>query len=117
LRCAVGRLHRSDAFSGVKISVTDRDLGLLEQNYAHIESSSMAQGGIIWGYGIAILSVSSALLISQWPLLHLETAPVSLFLCAVMLTAWFGGVEPALLATALSHRRIRLLLPASKYIR
>jgi C4-dicarboxylate-specific signal transduction histidine kinase len=56
----------------------------------------------IWGYGIAILSVSSALIISQWPLLHLETAPVSLFLCAVMLTAWFGGVGPGLFATALS---------------
>jgi C4-dicarboxylate-specific signal transduction histidine kinase len=56
----------------------------------------------IWGYGIAILSVSSALIISQWPLLHLETAPVSLFLCAVMITAWFGGVGPGLFATALS---------------
>jgi C4-dicarboxylate-specific signal transduction histidine kinase len=56
----------------------------------------------IWGYGIAILSVSSALLISQWPPLHLETAPVSLFLCAVMITAWFGGAGPGLFATALS---------------
>jgi C4-dicarboxylate-specific signal transduction histidine kinase len=56
----------------------------------------------IWGYGIAILSVSSALIISQWPPLHLETAPVSLFLCAVMITAWFGGVGPGLFATALS---------------
>jgi C4-dicarboxylate-specific signal transduction histidine kinase len=57
---------------------------------------------VTWGYGIAILSVSSALLIAQWPLLHLETAPVSLFLCAVMVTALFGGVGPGLLATALS---------------
>jgi len=56
----------------------------------------------IWGYGIAILSVSSALIVSQWPPLHLETAPVSLFLCAVMITAWFGGVGPGLFATALS---------------
>src|ERR1700730_2208484 len=57
---------------------------------------------VTWGYGIAILSVSSALLIAQWPLLHLETAPVSLFLCAVMVTALLGGVGPGLLATALS---------------
>jgi C4-dicarboxylate-specific signal transduction histidine kinase len=56
----------------------------------------------MWGYGIAILSVSSALIISQWPPLHLETAPASLFLCAVMITAWFGGVGPGLFATALS---------------
>jgi C4-dicarboxylate-specific signal transduction histidine kinase len=56
----------------------------------------------IWSYGIAVLSVGAALIISQWPALHLEAAPVSLFLCAVMLSAWFGGVGPGLLATALS---------------
>src|SRR6266478_1432135 len=56
----------------------------------------------IWGYGIAVLSVAAALIISRWPLLHLETAPVSLFFCAVMITAWFGGVGPGLLATTLS---------------
>jgi len=57
---------------------------------------------VIWGYGIAILSVSLAFLIAQWQLLHLEAAPVSLFLCAVMITAWFGGIGPGLFATALS---------------
>jgi C4-dicarboxylate-specific signal transduction histidine kinase len=36
------------------------------------------------------------------PAFHLEAAPVSLFLCAIMFTAWFGGVGPGLLATALS---------------
>jgi C4-dicarboxylate-specific signal transduction histidine kinase len=56
----------------------------------------------IWSYGIAVLSVGAALIISQWPAFHLEAAPVSLFLCAVMLSAWFGGVGPGLLATALS---------------
>jgi C4-dicarboxylate-specific signal transduction histidine kinase len=56
----------------------------------------------IWSYGIAVLSVATALIISRWPALHLETAPVSLFLCAVILSAWFGGVGPGLLATTLS---------------
>ena len=56
----------------------------------------------IWSYGIAVLSVAAALIISQWSPLHLEAAPVSLFLCAVILSAWFGGVGPGLLATALS---------------
>jgi C4-dicarboxylate-specific signal transduction histidine kinase len=56
----------------------------------------------IWSYGIAVLSVAAALIISRWPALHLEAAPVSLFLCAVILSAWFGGVGPGLLATALS---------------
>jgi len=56
----------------------------------------------IWSYGIAGLSVATALIISRWPALHLEAAPVSLFLCAVILSAWFGGVGPGLLATTLS---------------
>jgi PAS domain S-box-containing protein len=56
----------------------------------------------IWRYGIAALSVLAAGIISLWPALHLQDAPVSLFLCAVILSAWFGGVGPELLATALS---------------
>jgi C4-dicarboxylate-specific signal transduction histidine kinase len=56
----------------------------------------------IWSYAIAVLSVAAALIISRWPALHLEAAPVSLFLCAVMFSAWFGGIGPGLLATALS---------------
>ena len=57
---------------------------------------------IVRGYGAAVLSVLVALLISHWPFLHLESAPVSLFLCAVMFSAWLGGVGPGLLATVLS---------------
>ena len=56
----------------------------------------------IWSYGIAVLSVAAALIISRWPPLHLQDSPVSLFLCAVILSAWFGGAGPELLATALS---------------
>ena len=55
-----------------------------------------------WSYWIAVVSVAAALIISGWPTLHLRDAPVSLFLCAVILTAWFGGIWPGLLATALS---------------
>src|SRR5271168_1407801 len=57
---------------------------------------------VTWSYGIAVLSVGIALIISRWPGLHLETAPASLFLCAVMISAWLGGVGPGLLATVLS---------------
>jgi len=56
----------------------------------------------IWSYGIAVLSVAAALIISRWPALHLRDAPVSLFLCAIILSAWFGGVGPGSLASALS---------------
>jgi PAS domain S-box-containing protein len=53
-------------------------------------------------YAIAVLSVATALILSQWPVLQLGAAPVSLFLCAVMFAAWFGGLAPGLLAAALS---------------
>jgi PAS domain S-box-containing protein len=56
----------------------------------------------IWGYGIAVLSAAAALIVSRLPAIHLQDAPVSLFLCAVILSAWFGGVGPGLVATALS---------------
>jgi len=56
----------------------------------------------IWGYGIAVVSVAAALTLSHLPAVHLQDAPVSLFLCAVILGAWFGGIGPGLLATALS---------------
>jgi len=56
---------------------------------------------VIPKYAIAVLSVAAALIISQWPALHLETAPVSLFFCAVMISAWFGGFRPGLFATVL----------------
>jgi len=57
---------------------------------------------VIWGYGIAVLAVAAALIIPRWPAIHLQTAPVSLFLCAVMFSAWLGGVGPGLVAIALS---------------
>jgi len=57
---------------------------------------------VICGYGIAVLAVAAALFISHWPAFHLQAAPVSLFLCAVMIAAWFGGIGPGLLATVLS---------------
>src|SRR5246127_3523914 len=57
---------------------------------------------VIWRYVIVILSVAAALIIFKSPAFHLQSAPVSLLLCAVILSAWFGGAGPGLLATALS---------------
>ena len=53
-------------------------------------------------YASAVFSVFVALLIAHWPLFHLESAPVSLFLCAVIISAWFGGASPGCLAIGLS---------------
>jgi len=58
---------------------------------------------VLLNYGIAVLSVTAALTIARWIESVLQSGPqVSLFLCAVMLSAWFGGVRPGLLAIALS---------------
>jgi formate hydrogenlyase transcriptional activator len=56
----------------------------------------------ILGYAIAVLSVCVALAIAHWPLIHLESAPVSLLFCAVIISAWFGGTGPGCLAIVLS---------------
>ena len=55
-----------------------------------------------WCFAIAVLSVAAALIVSRAPSFHLQSAPVSLFLCAVMVSAWVGGLLPGLLATLLS---------------
>jgi C4-dicarboxylate-specific signal transduction histidine kinase len=53
-------------------------------------------------YGVAVLAVAAALIIARFLDLHLVAAPVSLFLCAIMFSAWFGGVRPGLFSVALS---------------
>lgn len=57
---------------------------------------------LVWRYGIAFLAVTAVLIVSRLPSFHLQTAPVSLFLCAVMVSAWLGGFGPGLFATVLS---------------
>jgi PAS domain S-box-containing protein len=58
----------------------------------------------ILSYGIAVLSVAVALIIllMSTPQLFNDGSYVSLFLCAVILSSWFGGVRPGLLAVVLS---------------
>jgi PAS domain S-box-containing protein len=57
---------------------------------------------VILNYGVAVLSVGAVLIISRWLDLYLREAPASLFICAVMFSAWFGGFRPGLLAAVLS---------------
>ncbi len=57
---------------------------------------------VIRNYAVSILSVAAALILCQWPALHLEESPLALFVFAVLISAWLGGVAPGLLATALS---------------
>jgi PAS domain S-box-containing protein len=54
-------------------------------------------------YGVAILSVATAVVAAQLFAELLHTDPiVSLFLCGIMFVAWFSGTGPAWLAAALS---------------
>ena len=57
---------------------------------------------LLLSYGAAVLSVTAALTIARLLGIHLAGAPVSLLLCAVMFSAWYGGLTPGLLALALS---------------
>ena len=57
----------------------------------------------ILAYAVAILSVTTALVTGLLLDQFLQTMPyVSLFLCAIMFAAWFGGFGPSLLATAIA---------------
>src|SRR4051812_40560383 len=54
------------------------------------------------GYVIAVLAVVVALLASRLLDIYLVSAPVSMFLCAIMLSAWMGGLGAGLASVALS---------------
>ena len=68
-------------------------------SYPNPQAVMMAR---VRSYLVAVSSVLAALWIADWPMIHLESAPVSLFLCAVMLSAWFGGTGPGCVAVGLS---------------
>src|SRR6266568_4619319 len=53
------------------------------------------------GYAVGFLSVAAALLVARLQF-NLQAAPVSLFLCAIMFTAWVGGIRSGVLAAVLS---------------
>jgi len=54
-------------------------------------------------YAIAVLSIAIAVVVAQLAIVFLHTEPfVSLFLCAIMFVAWFGGFGPGLFASALA---------------
>jgi signal transduction histidine kinase len=55
----------------------------------------------IWRYGLAVLVIALALILSQWLTPHIGF-PGTVFSVAVMLGAWFGGVGPGLLLALLS---------------
>jgi PAS domain S-box-containing protein len=55
-------------------------------------------------YGVAVLAVVLALLLMLWlnPWVAMANSPFLMFFGAVMVSAWYGGLKPGLLATVLS---------------
>ncbi len=58
---------------------------------------------MILSYGVAVLSVAAAVIIARLPRAHLVSPAIAPFLCAIMLSAWYGGVRSGLFSVALSH--------------
>ncbi|HXO98172.1 MAG TPA: DUF4118 domain-containing protein, partial [Chthoniobacterales bacterium] len=75
----------------------------------------MVQPPTIARYGVALVSVTAALVCSRGLEIYLVGAPVSLFLCAVMFSAWFGGLKSGLLAKALSLLALSYYFAAPVY--
>jgi PAS domain S-box-containing protein len=57
---------------------------------------------MILRYVAAVASVTAAITSQRWMEDHWAGAPAALALCAVMFSAWFGGLGPSLLAMALA---------------
>jgi K+-sensing histidine kinase KdpD len=66
-------------------------------------------------YAVAAGSVAAALSGSWLLEAYAVTAPVSLFLCAIMFSAWFGGFGPGLLAITLSILAFKFYYVAPLY--
>ena len=54
----------------------------------------------LWRYGLAVITVSAALIITRFFEPYTDVTP--LFYAAVVISAWFGGMGPGLLAVALA---------------
>lgn len=68
--------------------------------YGHNDKEGEAERGMIVRYAAAISCVAAGLLVAAWtePVLHATT----LLLAAVVIAAWFGGMGPGLVASALA---------------
>lgn len=56
----------------------------------------------LWGYGVGVLTVAIALLLTMLLGQIMDRTPTPLFFAAVMLSSWYGGKRPGLLASVLS---------------
>ncbi|MBD3886989.1 PAS domain S-box protein [Phormidium tenue FACHB-886] len=71
----------------------------------------MAGNSPLLSYGVALLSVALALAVSLLLSSFIQPTPLALFYMAVMLSAWYGGLKPGLVATVLSTLAINYFIP------
>jgi PAS domain S-box-containing protein len=74
-------------------------------------------GGQVLRYGVAVVSVAAALFIKLFFFSDIAPdAPFVLFFGAVMVSAWYGGLGPGLLATVLSALAVDYYFLAPRYV-
>src|SRR5258708_8056857 len=57
---------------------------------------------VVWRYAVTLLLVAASVIVAQFLDHYWQSTPfVSLFLCAIMFSAWFGGLRQGLLSTIL----------------
>jgi C4-dicarboxylate-specific signal transduction histidine kinase len=58
----------------------------------------------VWRYGLAVIIVAAALVLTRWLQQYTDITP--LFYAAIIVSAWFGGMGPGLLAVVLAELSI-----------
>src|SRR6185436_14500148 len=67
----------------------------------------------VWRYGLAVITVAAALVITRFLERYTDITP--LFYAAVVMSAWFGGMGPGLVAVALATMAIDYYLVPPLY--
>ena len=67
----------------------------------------------LWRYGLAVLTVTVALIVTDWLQRYTDITP--LFYAAIVVSAWFGGMGPGLVAVVISALSIDYFLVPPLY--
>jgi signal transduction histidine kinase len=74
---------------------------------ARADSSWRRRAGPLVRYSVSVVSVGAMLLLTGWLKEAFQGTPNALFFCAMILSGWFGGFGPGLLASVLSILAIK----------
>ena len=98
-----GLFQVKDVLSGNDKDIHGSRVGTRVQVRGLPRNAVSALSSTVYRYAAAVLLVAAALLASRAAISFLTIEPfVSLFLCAIMISAWLGGFGPGLLSTVLA---------------